>query len=100
MSNTVNLLKQPNVSDIKILIYKVAKDILEPYMDTPDRSLRQKYGDHLVDIGAVPHLTKLHQVTRPHIYHEHILSHLNSKGHQAYVRSLKVLKFEFVFKRL
>ena len=38
---------------------KVAKDILEPYMETNDRKLRQKYGDHLGEIGGPHHLTNL-----------------------------------------
>ena len=57
MSNAVRHLEEPD--DIKGLIRKVYTDILEPYTETSDRSLRQKYGDHLTDVNAVSVLARL-----------------------------------------
>lgn len=59
MNNTINILKEDTFTDMLSVIGKVAKDILEPYSETDDRQLRQKYGDHLSDIGAPRHLTTL-----------------------------------------
>ncbi|KAL9978854.1 hypothetical protein ACROYT_G016434 [Oculina patagonica] len=59
MNNTINVLKEGTFTDMLSVIGKVAKDILEPYSETDDRQLRQKYGDHLSDIGAPRHLTTL-----------------------------------------
>ena len=59
MNNTINILKEGTFSDILSVIGKVANDILEPYSETNDRQLRQKYGDHLSEIGAPHHLTLL-----------------------------------------
>lgn len=59
MNNTINILKEGSFSDILSITGKVAKDILEPYSETDDRKLRQKYGDHLSEIGAPHHLTIL-----------------------------------------
>ena len=58
MNNTINILKDGTFSDMRSITGKVAKDILEPYTETDDRKLRQKYGDHLSEIGAPDHLTK------------------------------------------
>lgn len=59
MNNTINILKDGTFSDVLSITGKVAKDILEPYSETDDRKLRQKYGDHLSEIGAPHHLTML-----------------------------------------
>lgn len=59
MNNTVNVLKEGSFGQILFIVRKVAKDILEPYSDTDSRELRQKYGDHLYEIGAPLHLTNL-----------------------------------------
>jgi len=59
MNNTINILKDGTFSDMLSITAKVHKDILEPYSETDDRMLRQKYGDHLSEIGAPQHLTKL-----------------------------------------
>ena len=59
MNNIINVLKEGKFDDILSVLGKVAKDILEPYSDTDNRELRQKYGDHLSDIGAPHHLTVL-----------------------------------------
>lgn len=59
MNNTINILKEDTFSDMLSIIGKVAKDILEPYTETDDRQIRQKYGDHLSEIGAPHHLTML-----------------------------------------
>jgi len=59
MNNTINLIKEGSYSDILSVVGKVAKDILEPYSETDDRELRQKYGDHLAEIDAPLHLTTL-----------------------------------------
>lgn len=59
MNNTINILKDGTFSDILSIIAKVHKDLSEPYSETDDRKLRQKYGDHLSEIGAPEHLTKL-----------------------------------------
>lgn len=59
MNNTINILKEGTLSDMLSITGKVAKDILEPYTETDDRQLRQKYGDHLSEIGAPHHLTML-----------------------------------------
>ena len=61
MNNTVNILKEGSYEDIVAVVEKVAKDILQPYEETDDRELRQKYGDHLAEIDAPLHLTKLLQ---------------------------------------
>ena len=57
MSNAVRHLKEPD--EIKVSIHKVYTDILEPYMETSDSSLCQKYGDHLTDVNAVSVLARL-----------------------------------------
>ena len=59
MNNTINILKEGTFRDMLSVVGKVAKDILEPYSETDNRQLRQKYGDHLSDIGAPKHLTVL-----------------------------------------
>ena len=59
MNNTINILKEGSNEDILAVVGKVAKDILQPYEETEDRELRQKYGDHLAEIDAPLHLTKL-----------------------------------------
>ena len=59
MNNTINMIKDGMFENILPVVGKVAKDILEPYSETDDRQLRQKYGDHLSDIGAPRHLTML-----------------------------------------
>lgn len=59
MNNIINILKDGTFRDMRSVIEKVFKDILEPYTDTDDRKLRQKYGDHLSEIGAPHHLTIL-----------------------------------------
>ena len=59
MNNTINILKEGSYEDILAVVEKVAKDILQPYEETDDRELRQKYGDHLAEIDAPLHLTKL-----------------------------------------
>ena len=59
MSHTINILKDDTYSDILSITGKVAKDILKPFRETADRKLRQKYGDHLSDIGAPHQLTML-----------------------------------------
>ena len=59
MTNTINILKDGIFSDMLSITGKVAKDILEPYMEANDRKVRQKYGDHLSEIGAPHHLTIL-----------------------------------------
>lgn len=59
MNNTVNILKEGSYGDILAVVGKVAKDILQPYEETDSRELRQKYGDHLAEIDAPLHLTKL-----------------------------------------
>jgi len=59
MNNTINILKDRTFSDVLSITAKVHKDILEPYTETDDRMLRQKYGDHLSEIGAPQHLTEL-----------------------------------------
>ena len=61
MNNTINILKEGSYEDILAVVEKVAKDILQPYEETDDRELRQKYGDHLAEIDAPLHLTKLLQ---------------------------------------
>ena len=61
MNNTINMLKEGSYEDILAVVEKVAKDILQPYEETDDRELRQKYGDHLAEIDAPLHLTKLLQ---------------------------------------
>ena len=58
MNNTVNILKEGS-NDVLTVVGKVAKDILEPYSETNDRELRQKYGDHLSEIDAPLYLTNL-----------------------------------------
>lgn len=68
MSNAIKLLKEPRNEDIKVLVYKVATDIFEPFWKTSDRLLRQKYGDHLADIDAVLHLANLLQVSKKQVY--------------------------------
>jgi len=59
MNKTINILKEDSFSDMLSIIGKVVKDILEPYSETDDRKLRQKYGDHLSEIDAPHHLTML-----------------------------------------
>ena len=59
MNNTINILKEGMLSDMLLIIGRVAKDILEPYKETNDRKVRQKYGDHLSEIGAPHYLTIL-----------------------------------------
>ena len=59
MNNTINILKDGTFSDMRPIIEKIFKDILEPYTETDDRMLRQKYGDHLSEIGAPHHLTNV-----------------------------------------
>ena len=59
MNNTINMIKDGTFGNILPVVEKVAKDILQPYMETDDRQLRQKYGVHLSDIGAPRHLTML-----------------------------------------
>ena len=59
MNNTINILKDGTFSDMRSIIEKIYKDILEPYKETNDRKLRQKYGDHLSEIGGPHHLTNL-----------------------------------------
>jgi len=59
MNNTINLIKEGSYSDILSVVGKVAKDILEPFSETDDMELRQKYGDHLSEIDAPLHLTTL-----------------------------------------
>ena len=58
MNNAVNILKE-RFNDVLTVVGKVAKDILEPYSETNDRELRQKYGDHLSEIDAPLYLTNL-----------------------------------------
>ena len=59
MNKTINILKEGTSSDVLSVAGKVANDILKPYWETDNRQLRQKYGDHLSDIGAPQHLTVL-----------------------------------------
>ena len=59
MTNTINFLKDGTFSDLLSITEKVAKDILEPFMDTNDKKIRQRYGYHLSEIGAPHHLTIL-----------------------------------------
>ena len=59
MKNTINILKEGKFRDMLSVIGKVDNDILKPYSETNDRRLRQKYGDHLSEIGAPHHLTEL-----------------------------------------
>ena len=59
MNNTINILKDGTFSDMRSIIEKIFKDILEPSTETDDRKLRQTYGDHLSEIGAPHHLTNL-----------------------------------------
>ncbi|XP_020620243.1 uncharacterized protein LOC110057985 [Orbicella faveolata] len=59
MNNTISILKEGSFGDMLSITGKVAKDILEPLMEIDDRKLQQKYGDHLSEIGAPHHLTKL-----------------------------------------
>ena len=51
MNNTINILKEGSFTDVNPAVVKIAKDILEPYGETDDRELQQKYGDHLAEIG-------------------------------------------------
>ena len=55
MNNTIDVIKEGSYSDILSVVRKVAKVILEPYSETNDRELRQKYGDHLSEIDAPLH---------------------------------------------
>ena len=57
MNNTINILKEGSFTDVNPVVVKIAKDILEPYGETDDRELRQKYGDHLAEIGGPVYLT-------------------------------------------
>ena len=59
MSNAINILKEGLFSNMLSITDRVAKDILEPYMEANDRKVRQKYGDHLSEIDAPRHLTIL-----------------------------------------
>ena len=59
MNNTINILKEGLFSNMLSITDRVAKDILEPYMEANDRKVQQKYGDHLCEIGAPHHLTIL-----------------------------------------
>ena len=59
MNNTINILKEGLFSNMLSITDRVAKDILEPYMEANDRKVQQKYGDHLSEIGAPRHLTNL-----------------------------------------
>ena len=59
MNNTINILKEGSYGDILSVVGKVVKDILQPYEETDDRELRQKYGDHLSEIDAPLYLTNL-----------------------------------------
>ena len=59
MNNTINILKEGLFSNMLSITDRVAKDILEPYMEANDRKVQQKYGDHLSEIGAPRHLTIL-----------------------------------------
>ena len=59
MKNTINIIKEGLFSNMLSITDRVAKDILEPYMEANDREVRQKYGDHLSEIGAPRHLTIL-----------------------------------------
>ena len=59
MNNTINILKEGAFSDVVSVIGKVDKKILQLNSGTDDRQLRQKYGDHLSEIGAPHHLTEL-----------------------------------------
>ena len=63
MNNTINILKEGSFTDVNPVVVKIAKDILEPYGETDDRELRQKYGDHLAEIGGPVYLTNfLHRL--------------------------------------
>ena len=59
MNNTINILKEGSYEDILAVVEKVAKNILQPYQETGNRELKQKYGDHLAEIDAPLYLTKL-----------------------------------------
>ena len=59
MNNTMKILKEGSYEDNLAVVEKVAKDILQPYHETGNRELRQKYGDHLAEIDAPLYLTKL-----------------------------------------
>ena len=59
MNNTIHILQEGMFSDMLSITKRIAKDILDPYMETNDRKLRQKYGYHLSEIGAPHHLTVL-----------------------------------------
>ena len=58
MKNAIDLIRAPINPDLQLILSKLAENVLQPSMDT-DRATAQKYGDHLVDIGAAQELKKL-----------------------------------------
>ncbi|XP_031574540.1 uncharacterized protein LOC116308282 isoform X2 [Actinia tenebrosa] len=64
MKKVIELMKLP--FNPLLIIKMLYQGVLEPYTDTRDRAVRQRYGDHLSDIGAVPELKKfLERLDRP-----------------------------------
>ncbi|KAK3719587.1 hypothetical protein QZH41_004746 [Actinostola sp. cb2023] len=59
MKNAIDLVRAPINPGLPIIIKKLAEDVLQPYMDNNNQSIRQKYGDHLAEIGAAQQLKNL-----------------------------------------
>ncbi|XP_002740437.1 neuralized-like protein 4 [Saccoglossus kowalevskii] len=67
MRETLDLIKMGSDIDIRTVSISIAQHILQPYHDTESERLRQRFGDHLADIGAAAELKQL-------------LERLNAKG--------------------
>jgi hypothetical protein len=56
MKKVINLMKMPIKPDLGTIIKMLADDLLQPYIDTQIPAVRQRYGDHLAELGAVQEL--------------------------------------------
>ncbi|XP_070553265.1 neuralized-like protein 4 [Ptychodera flava] len=59
MRETVDKLRNGKFSDMRQTIESVASNITQPYHGTDDRKIRQRFGDHLANIGGAKELTRL-----------------------------------------
>ncbi|XP_006816695.1 neuralized-like protein 4 [Saccoglossus kowalevskii] len=59
MRDTVDKLKHWKFSDMRSALAEVTSTILQPYHNTTNRKIRQRFGDHLANIGGAHELTKL-----------------------------------------
>lgn len=59
MKNAIDLIRAPINPGLRLILSKLNENVLQPSTEATDRATAQKYGDHLVDIGAAQELKKL-----------------------------------------